>query len=239
MTVKKMMKSSPRSCLYRTLHTIGASRCPHRSPSVTLDAFQASALDKSIVFQLDVNPADDLCDCTSKVICGESLLSALRKRVALARSSSRKRPTKLGRQHRWRQPTRIEIPRVPHHTIDIKRSITPSLSPRNHSQVESIDDDDDAETGSEMEEDSMEDDELDHPPKKATSRHPSNSGRPSRVKGPCQACQEASDGCMRKAFNWPFSSSEAFNDKSKPYVYLCNKCGLRCVSTGLKILSRS
>jgi hypothetical protein len=63
-------------------------------------------------------------------------------------------------------------------------------------------------------------------PRKNSSHHAS-SGRPSRVKGPCQACHETSDGCMRKAFNWPFPTSTIFNDKGKPFVYLCNKCGLR------------
>ncbi|KAG0181904.1 hypothetical protein DFQ28_008296 [Apophysomyces sp. BC1034] len=69
--------------------------------------------------------------------------------------------------------------------------------------------------------------------KKQTRHHSSSSaGRPSRVKGPCQACQETSDGCMRKAFNWPFPSSSIFNDKGKPFVYLCNKCGLRYNKSG-------
>ncbi|KAI9472317.1 MAG: hypothetical protein EXX96DRAFT_459066, partial [Benjaminiella poitrasii] len=59
-----------------------------------------------------------------------------------------------------------------------------------------------------------------------------SSGRPSRVKGPCQACHETSDGCMRKAFDWPFPTSTIFNDKGKPFVYLCNKCGLRYNKSG-------
>jgi hypothetical protein len=64
-------------------------------------------------------------------------------------------------------------------------------------------------------------------PRRKNSSHHASSGRPSRVKGPCQACHETSDGCMRKAFNWPFPTSTIFNDKGKPFVYLCNKCGLR------------
>ncbi|KAG1286797.1 hypothetical protein G6F66_010091 [Rhizopus arrhizus] len=59
-----------------------------------------------------------------------------------------------------------------------------------------------------------------------------HSGRPSRIKGPCQACRETSDGCMRKAFNWPFPTDTEFNDKGKPFVYLCNKCGLRYNKSG-------
>ncbi|KAI8141050.1 hypothetical protein BJV82DRAFT_645494 [Fennellomyces sp. T-0311] len=61
---------------------------------------------------------------------------------------------------------------------------------------------------------------------------PQAQGRPARIKGPCQACRETSDGCMRKAFNWPFPSNAVFNDKGRPYVYLCNKCGLRYNKSG-------
>ncbi|KAG2200218.1 hypothetical protein INT47_009856 [Mucor saturninus] len=61
---------------------------------------------------------------------------------------------------------------------------------------------------------------------------PHTVGRPSKSKGPCQACQEASDGCMRKAYHWPFPSTQIFYDKGKPYVYLCNKCGLRYNKSG-------
>ncbi|KAK4520783.1 uncharacterized protein ATC70_006663 [Mucor velutinosus] len=68
-------------------------------------------------------------------------------------------------------------------------------------------------------------------PRRKSSHH-TTSGRPSRVKGPCQACNETSDGCMRKAFNWPFPTSTIFNDKGKPFVYLCNKCGLRYNKSG-------
>lgn len=64
-------------------------------------------------------------------------------------------------------------------------------------------------------------------PKPTVRRKSSHSGRPSRIKGPCQACRETSDGCMRKAFHWPFPTDTEFNDKGKPFVYLCNKCGLR------------
>ncbi|EIE88834.1 hypothetical protein G6F46_009082 [Rhizopus delemar] len=66
-------------------------------------------------------------------------------------------------------------------------------------------------------------------PRKYSQPH---SGRPSRIKGPCQACRETSDGCMRKAFNWPFPTDTEFSDKGKPFVYLCNKCGLRYNKSG-------
>lgn len=52
-------------------------------------------------------------------------------------------------------------------------------------------------------------------------------GRPCRAKAPCQACREPADSCMRKAYNWPFPTSDLHFDKGRPYVYLCNKCGLR------------
>ncbi|CAO3694573.1 unnamed protein product [Rhizopus stolonifer] len=70
------------------------------------------------------------------------------------------------------------------------------------------------------------------PPIPAPVRKYPQSGRPSRIKGPCQACHEKSDGCMRKAFNWPFPTDTEFNDKGKPFVYLCNKCGLRYNKSG-------
>ncbi|CAO3652920.1 unnamed protein product [Cunninghamella blakesleeana] len=59
-----------------------------------------------------------------------------------------------------------------------------------------------------------------------------SSGRPIRTKGPCQACHENTEACMRKAFDWPFPSDEIYYDKGKPFVYLCNKCGLRYNKSG-------
>jgi hypothetical protein len=59
-----------------------------------------------------------------------------------------------------------------------------------------------------------------------------SSGRPIRTKGPCQACHESSEACMRKAFDWPFPSDEIYYDKGRPFVYLCNKCGLRYNKSG-------
>ncbi|KAI9303079.1 hypothetical protein BJ944DRAFT_250965 [Cunninghamella echinulata] len=59
-----------------------------------------------------------------------------------------------------------------------------------------------------------------------------SSGRPVRTKGPCQACRESTEACMRKAFDWPFPSDEIYYDKGKPFVYLCNKCGLRYNKSG-------
>ncbi|KAI9484869.1 hypothetical protein BDB00DRAFT_852943 [Zychaea mexicana] len=71
-----------------------------------------------------------------------------------------------------------------------------------------------------------------HQHQQQQQQQPPGTGRPARTKGPCQACHESSDGCMRKAFNWPFPSNAVFNDKGRPYVYLCNKCGLRYNKSG-------
>ncbi|ORX55097.1 hypothetical protein DM01DRAFT_1383033 [Hesseltinella vesiculosa] len=62
--------------------------------------------------------------------------------------------------------------------------------------------------------------------------HTFTSSRSLRSKGPCQACQESSEACMRKAFHWPFASDDIFYDKGRPFVYLCNKCGLRYNKSG-------
>ncbi|KAG0169501.1 hypothetical protein DFQ28_002292 [Apophysomyces sp. BC1034] len=189
---------------------------PHRSPSAIHDAFQATALDKSVVFQLDLACPDcggsaATCGMVCKVICGESLLSALRRRVALARSSQ---VVRRGMVIRRKQPapTQIEIPRLTR-----KRRTEDIVDQTWLAQPE---------------EDEEEEEEQQPQPKKVRRPTQHHSGRPARVKGPCQACQEASDGCMRKAFDWPFPANAIFKDKGKPFVYLCNKCGLRYNKSG-------
>jgi hypothetical protein len=176
-----------------TYHTFNRRKSvPHKSPSVVQDALQASLFDKSVVFQLD--PYHD----TSKIISGQSLLSALRKKVAHAR----RKPAMMFPQ-RKRAVSMIEIPSIRRASVDTESDEAQQWN------------------------DPMEVEEDQVKRAKKPSRRQSSSGRPSRIKGPCQACQEASDGCMRKAFQWPFPSSQIFNDKGKPFVYLCNKCGLR------------
>ncbi|KAI9483746.1 MAG: hypothetical protein EXX96DRAFT_559562 [Benjaminiella poitrasii] len=240
---------------------------PHKSPSVIQDALQASLLDKSVVFQLDMHPDYDLSydvlptvscpdcgdfKCTSKVICGQSLLSALRKRVTDARSeqpmsssSSLTPPSvvRLSRRKRARTASIIELPRSHLRRRQSTESIEENTTDRRASFP--------WEQRSQVPPTSMafESDEQHQatvlvpttkkikrssavPPNNIRRPSSSSSGRPSRVKGPCQACQEASDGCMRKAFNWPFPASQIFNDKGKPFVYLCNKCGLRYNKSG-------
>ncbi|KAI8097446.1 uncharacterized protein BX664DRAFT_326384 [Halteromyces radiatus] len=61
---------------------------------------------------------------------------------------------------------------------------------------------------------------------------PFTSGRPVRTKGPCQACHQSAEACMRKAFDWPFPSDDIYYDKGRSFVYLCNKCGLRYNKSG-------
>lgn len=264
---------------------------PHRSPSIVGDTLQASLLDKSVVFQLNVLPRStdyssssktpkitesepthhdesgyianqscpdcgDACDikCTSKVICGQSLLSALRKRVAYARSLQQDdelmKQSRMSRRKRTRTASIIEIPRSVHRRTSTSsdQSVGSSNSQVEQSRTVFIPDSHDIQSLNQqqqyqhsIEEDGDYDQDQDQdqhelkrvkksnntPRRQSSTAHGQSSGRPSRVKGPCQACQEASDGCMRKAFNWPFPASQIFNDKGKPFVYLCNKCGLR------------
>ncbi|ORX61979.1 hypothetical protein DM01DRAFT_1331452 [Hesseltinella vesiculosa] len=245
---------------------------PHKSPSVIQDAFQASAIDKSVVFQWEpsvftdppypIHPAHHLLSpdahqehhhhhaamdqdlpqlppLKSKVICGESLLSALRHRVAKARQPEL--PIKKRHIHTPRRqltatcislpplhqshPQRITKKTLPIPVASLKKAPSPTPSP----------------ALSPVTQDPLP--PVFSPPKQrgrkpnppsngsAPVRHGS-SGRPCRIKGPCQACQETSDGCMRKAFDWPFTTNEEYNDKGKPFVYLCNKCGLRYNKSG-------
>ncbi|KAI8370355.1 uncharacterized protein BYT42DRAFT_581988 [Radiomyces spectabilis] len=269
-TIKSASDSTP--CMPRR------KSVPHRSPSAIQDAIQATAVDKSVVFQLDMHShlpavpstgsstttATTTCPdcgastsqcgmtCTSKVICGESLLAALRKRVALARSQQQQhqQPSPVSGRKRARSATQIEIPhiKVKHSSAGSGRKVHDWF---HESSVEEEDEEDDEDEDMDEDEDDAMHPEIHrktHVPKSAltsassllqqprrksvTVRRSSNSGRPSRVKGPCQACQEASDGCMRKAFDWPFPSTQVFNDKGKPFVYLCNKCGLRYNKSG-------
>ncbi|KAI7865095.1 hypothetical protein BDF14DRAFT_1744473 [Spinellus fusiger] len=266
------------------LSVIRPKAIPYRSPAISLDTLQQSALDQSVVFQLTVNPYSPVdqvgghheggMTCVPKVICGESLLTALRKRVAAARHHKNTiystKPLKLA--------TRIRIPKTrpmgkadtnskalesspepePHHTSEVQRrpwldEITApfmsSHSPNTLSQpidrlncpsspshsIDATMNDTTIEHFNENtdEESNHEKDDYKQQIKKYVSDRPTHSsGRPSRVKGPCQACQETSDGCMRKAFDWPFSTPSIFNDKGRSFVYLCNKCGLRYNKSG-------
>ncbi|KAI8642954.1 hypothetical protein BD408DRAFT_415611 [Parasitella parasitica] len=261
---------------------------PHRSPSIVGDALQASLLDKSVVFQLNVQaefssrPANtteskpthhdesgytanqscpdcgDACDikCTSKIICGQSLLSALRKRVAYARSLQQENEpaekySRISRRKRVRTANIIEIPRSAHRRASTSsdqsvaslnsQAEQPASAAHSNRSVDQQQQQIPYQHLNQEDNDYEQEDQQQvkrakksnsTPRRQSSTANSQSSGRPSRVKGPCQACQEASDGCMRKAFNWPFPASQTFNDKGKPYVYLCNKCGLRYNKSG-------
>lgn len=187
---------------------------PHKSPSV-------SSIDTSVVFQLTRTvsstpsppPLNNLL--RSKMICNQqpSILSTLREKIAYARSS---RPVK-----RTREPSHIILPRrkitkTQHHDL-IKESNLPKESKEVNLPKES----------NLPKKRKQKDDILQSPSPKKQKSGRSYAGRPSKPKGSCQACNDNSNGCMRKAFDWPFESQQVFYDKGKPYVYLCNKCGLR------------
>lgn len=246
---------------------------PRRSPSITGDVYQISAYDRSVVFQLNSHMDSNSCtiennyapsnqsvtcleNCggvtcdsqstSTQVICGQSLLSALREKVAHARIMNYQQINAIPSPRRNNKRTRtVSIIEIPKSQQQLRRESNDSFEsspivsntnlattivvpqPQKRSWVEEP----------YMQQRQLDEDYVDqqqHQAKRAkksspkpTHRRQSSSGRPSRVKGPCQACHEASDGCMRKAFNWPFPASQIFNDKGKPFVYLCNKCGLR------------
>ena len=153
---------------------------PQRSPSV-----MASAGDKSVVFQLDLESH------AFSPPARRSILSVLRRKIVEQRQQ--RRPRLYTPQHRIVTQIQMPEPKSP--------AAPPQQQQPQQPQQGAL-------------------------PSTALSL-PQTQGRPVKIKGPCQACRESSDGCMRKAFNWPFPSSAVFNDKGRPYVYLCNKCGLR------------
>ncbi|KAI9300089.1 hypothetical protein BJ944DRAFT_244531 [Cunninghamella echinulata] len=273
--------TTPQHDLLFDEHTYHSRRksVPHKSPSILQDVFQASAIDKSVIFQWDTttllppiqqqhdNSNNDTSSATiikPKVICGESLLSALRHRVALARQQDlpiKKRIIHMPR--RQLTATCIELPNhhqqgitkhklsIPiihqhtslssssshHHSMKINNNISINSLidplPKSSSSFNQIDPISNSSPSSPIAPIIKQRGRKPLQPSSSTTttRHTS-SGRPSRVKGPCQACQETSDGCMRKAFDWPFPTNQTFNDKGKPFVYLCNKCGLRFNKSG-------
>ncbi|CAO3629430.1 unnamed protein product [Mucor hiemalis] len=219
---------------------------PYKSPS--------SSTDNSVVFQVLNHPTGaeyyqdyrNACDQPStKIICGQSLLSKLRKRVEHARNlihlpPSRSAPRLKNRTTpQWRSHSIIEIPHpiAQHHVrpwVDeeeeqIKQIEKFTCQPLQNQQNRK------RPSPPPQQHDESDVKRIKKSVNETATYHrapASVAGRPSRVKGPCQACNEASDGCMRKAFNWPFPANRVFNDKGKPFVYLCNKCGLRYNKSG-------
>jgi hypothetical protein len=194
---------------------------PYRSPSNIADH-------KSIVFQINSNNQP-------KVLTGGGVLWSLRQRVSMARHHQKHSKNRLSapRPERRVRAMRIQIPR-PQWSRDntlyddlvspvnndwqSKKPIVVVSNPAEQTWQKPLIIMPQQETRKKS---------SATVPRRKNSSHHASSGRPARVKGPCQACHETSDGCMRKAFNWPFPTSTIFNDKGKPFVYLCNKCGLR------------
>jgi hypothetical protein len=199
-----------------TLYTEKKKSTPHKSPSM-------DQKDSDIVFQLDDQTT------TPTVVGGGGLLWAIRQRVAMARSMKKR---KLMNKQRVMKPLKLYLPKPYWSTQDEELYSSPPplraiISPSQYST-----------TTTPLPPTGATNTPADTLPlvtteKKVYKRKThANSGRPTRVKGPCQACQETSDGCMRKAFHWPFQTNNSYNDKGKPFVYLCNKCGLRYNKSG-------
>jgi hypothetical protein len=211
---------------------------PHRSP---IGEPSHAPLGESVVFQLDDKPS---LIYKPRIVSEKSLLWTLRQRVSSARQQ---RPYHRPSHHRLSaprferraKPMRIQIPRPQWSTSDQEEVpvLPPHWEPTTaHQPLQDIVTStvDVLAAAASWQADlikkpqtTLKQTERKKPSTKRPGSHHASSGRPSRVKGPCQACHETSDGCMRKAFNWPFSTSSIFNDKGKPFVYLCNKCGLR------------
>ena len=59
-------------------------------------------------------------------------------------------------------------------------------------------------------------------PKRATP------SKATKAKGPCQACRDTADPCMRKAFNWPFASDYVFkHSDGRNYVVLMQQVWIK------------
>ncbi|KAI9269622.1 hypothetical protein EDC94DRAFT_645886 [Helicostylum pulchrum] len=219
---------------------------PHRSPSNLVDH-------KSIVFQIEN-------DSTPKILGGANagILWSLRQRVSLARRQQHKNRLSAPRPERRVRAMRIQIPRPqwsntrdntiyddlvsPQHHVPVPVKIihnnTPMrtepmiVAPATTTTTALIDSTAVWDSNKKVKPTTTATERKKSSTNRKNSSTHASSGRPSRVKGPCQACHETSDGCMRKAFNWPFPTSTIFNDKGKPFVYLCNKCGLRYNKSG-------
>lgn len=221
-----------------SMHQSSRKSVPHRSPSNLIDDNQ------NIVFQIEKNTRPKILSGTG------GLLWSLRQRVSLARKQYQHK-NRLSAPHperRVRRAMRIQIPRPQqnqqnHHDMNttsfyndlvlpdpvpvkIIHNTPPIMIQTNTILAEPTSNTTVSYESSSIKKPKHKKSNTTQTNRKNSTTHAS-SGRPSRVKGPCQACHETSDGCMRKAFNWPFPTSTIFNDKGKPFVYLCNKCGLR------------
>ncbi|KAG2219055.1 hypothetical protein INT45_008899 [Circinella minor] len=218
---------------YHLFRTRRKSVQPQRSPTLT-------AGNQSIVFQLDLESHAFLPPLPPT----NTILSTLRKRVVLERKQQQlqvhqKRPRLYKPQQRL--VTRIKIPTKkvppPPSSLPLKQqqqqqqsdssSLLTELIPSSRSRSQIL-----QQQQHQGEKRSEISSSVSVSSLKSQQQQQHGTGRPARIKGPCQACHESSDGCMRKAFDWPFPSNSIFNDKGRPYVYLCNKCGLRYNKSG-------
>jgi hypothetical protein len=218
----------------------GRKSTPHRSPTAS------QVQERDLIFQVDMMTPNGI-EHKSKVISGESLLMALKRRVSAARQQDRTTPYSQAssvshskRMHHSQgvSVTRIWLPKTPSPNIQkkyqprTKRHLeNPAAQPQMQStrspSHEPIYDEESEESTASMDLDS----ESDTKPRErqATGQFKPHGStvKTTKPKGPCQACQEYSEGCMRKAFGWPLSDGKIYYDKGRPFVYLCNKCGLR------------
>jgi hypothetical protein len=185
-----------------------------------------------LVFQLDMVPdtTPQGVRCRTKVISGESLLMALKRRVTAARQINHS--SKRMHQSQQIPATRIWLPKTASPIIHKKypaRRLEYSVTQphRRQPSQESMN----LEVYDEERDDRSSSEKSDSGPRE---RQPTGQFKPhaaspksAKPKGPCQACQEHSEGCMRKAFDWPLTDGKVYYDKGRAFVYLCNKCGLR------------
>ncbi|KAJ8662937.1 hypothetical protein O0I10_001113 [Lichtheimia ornata] len=158
---------------------------------------------------LPPTPSPACADCGSSTCfgtaCKAGVLASIRKHVALARQGRLSRP-------RLYRPQKRRVTQI---TVPPRSSTTHQQQPKQQQHVA----------------------KQQLLPPLLSSSPPATApitqqGRPCRAKAPCQACREPADSCMRKAYNWPFPTSDLHFDKGRPYVYLCNKCGLRYNKSG-------
>ncbi|KAG2174543.1 hypothetical protein INT44_006806 [Umbelopsis vinacea] len=206
----------------------GRKSTPHRSPTAS------QVQEKDLIFQVDMLTPNGI-EHKAKLISGESLLMALKRRVTAARHQDRS-PSPMPHSKRMHQSRRMSVTR-----IWLPKTPSPSIQKKNHPRTTRHLEYPSAQPHMQStrspshepiyDEDSSMDSESDTKPRE---RQPTGQFKPhgstlktTRPKGPCQACQEHSEGCMRKAFGWPLTDGKIYYDKGRPFVYLCNKCGLR------------
>lgn len=239
----KSSNSSLIQPIYSVSHNNNRSKrrksTPHKSPSIINND------DKHSVFQLDHMPIneskceEDSYDLRSRIICGQSLLSKLRKRVDDGRRITNHQQISENK-HIKKEPVNVIIHLLPRYhshsdsesSDNVEKDSSPAPLIYHDQQQEYKQQPTNNNTCYQQPSNHVyktdNHNTLTKQTKKANTSNNNNiSGRPPKLKGPCQSCKEESDKCMRKAYDWPITTSQTFYDKGKPFVYLCNKCGLR------------